>query len=168
MAFVEISPKEIGGNVFETIGDEWMLITAGTQEKCNTMTASWGGMGVLWSKPVSFVFVRHSRYTFRFIEEEDHYSLCFFNKDYKKQLAYLGAVSGRDENKIEKAELTTAFYNGVPYFEEASMVLICKKTASNDLGPASFIDKSIEDHYKDHDYHRMFIGEIETVLKQDA
>ncbi len=167
MAFTEILPKKIKGNVFDMIGDSWMLITAGTQEKCNTMTASWGGFGVLWSKPTSFIFVRHSRYTFHFVEEQDYYSLCFFPKEYKKKLAYLGEVSGRDENKIKTAELTTAFHNGVPYFEEASMVLICKKEASDDLGPANFIDKTIEDHYKDHDYHRMFIGEIVTVLKKD-
>ena len=42
-----IDPKEIGQNVFSLIGDQWILITAGTAEQCNTMTASWGGLGAV-------------------------------------------------------------------------------------------------------------------------
>lgn len=48
---------------FTKIGKEWALLTAGSKEKANTMTISWGGVGVLWGKNVAFVFVRDSRYT---------------------------------------------------------------------------------------------------------
>lgn len=51
MMFHEIAPKTLTENVFSLIGDRWMLITAGTPDRCNTMTASWGGLGVLWRKP---------------------------------------------------------------------------------------------------------------------
>ncbi len=55
-------------NPFTKIGKEWMLITAGNKEKANTMTASWGGLGVMWGKNVAYVFVRDSRYTKEFID----------------------------------------------------------------------------------------------------
>ena len=127
MAFIEIDPKQIPENAFQLIGTDWMLITAGDAQKCNTMTASWGGVGVLWNKPVSFIFVRPQRYTREFIEREGGYSLCFFADGFRKQLSYLGTASGREEDKIQTAGLTTAFADGVPYFEEAKLVLICKK-----------------------------------------
>jgi Conserved protein/domain typically associated with flavoprotein oxygenases, DIM6/NTAB family len=167
MAFAEISPKKMSGNVFKTIGDGWMLITAGNAEKCNTMTASWGGLGVLWQSEVSIIFVRHSRYTFQYVEKEDYYSLCFFDEEYREKLDYLGNTSGRDEDKIAKSGLTKAYHRGVPYFEEAKWVFICKKLYSDDLGPDKFIEKSIDEMYQDHDYHRMYIGRIETALKKE-
>ncbi|MBQ5373195.1 MAG: flavin reductase family protein, partial [Bacteroidaceae bacterium] len=48
-------------DVFHLIGKEWMLITAGNIKHFNTMTASWGGLGWLWNKPVAFIFVRPER-----------------------------------------------------------------------------------------------------------
>ena len=64
-------------NPFQKIGKEWMLITAGNKEKANTMTASWGGVGVLWGKNVVFAFVRDTRYTKEFIDREETFSLTF-------------------------------------------------------------------------------------------
>ena len=61
MSFEKIRPEDIDGNVFKMIGDDWMLVTAETEKGVNTMTASWGGMGVLWNKPVAFVFIRPQR-----------------------------------------------------------------------------------------------------------
>ena len=45
-------------NAFDLIGKGGMLVTAGNKEKLNTMTASWGGIGWLWNRPVAFVFIR--------------------------------------------------------------------------------------------------------------
>lgn len=50
MSFKEIKPEELKENPFTMIGKDWLLITAGTKEHCNTMTASWGGLGVMWGK----------------------------------------------------------------------------------------------------------------------
>ena len=38
----KIEVKELKDNMFETISKEWMLVTAGTKDKFNTMTANWG------------------------------------------------------------------------------------------------------------------------------
>ena len=79
--FTEIDVKSINDNMFKSIGQDWMLITSGEKEKFNTMTASWGGVGVLWNKNVTFAFIRPQRYTFDFMEKNDYYSLSFFNQN---------------------------------------------------------------------------------------
>ena len=96
--FQSIDPKQLQENVFSLIGDQWTLITAGTPDHCNTMTASWGGLGVLWRKPVATIYVRPQRYTYTFLEENPYFTLSFFGPQWKKQLAYCGAVSGREED----------------------------------------------------------------------
>ena len=138
-----------------------MLITAQKDNIVNTMTASWGGFGILWNKRVSNVVIRPQRYTKEFIDGSSTFSLCFFDKEYKKTLAYLGSVSGKDENKIEKSNLTINHIKDTPYFEEASMVIICKKLYAQELKPECFIEKEVDSNtYPDKDYHTMYISEI--------
>ncbi len=60
MAFKEVDIKSLTFNPFTKIGSEWMLITAGDQSGYNTMTASWGGLGVLWGKNVATCYIRRS------------------------------------------------------------------------------------------------------------
>ena len=56
----KINIAEQSFNPFELIGKDWMLISAGTAEKWNTMTASWGGVGVMWGKPSELqIFIHH-------------------------------------------------------------------------------------------------------------
>lgn len=163
----EVAPQEWQGNVFEKIGKEWMLITAGDEDKCNTMTASWGGLGVLWNHPVSFIFIRRSRHTYGFVENGDYYSLCFFPEEYRPALTLCGRVSGRDRNKIAEAGLTPVFDGEAPYFEEASAVVICRKLYADDVESGCFVDPDLHRHYADNDYHRMYIGEITRVLVKE-
>lgn len=148
-------------NAFEKIGKQWMLITAGDEEKVNTMTASWGGFGVLWGKNVAYIFVRESRYTKEFIDKSDVLSLSFFTDDKKQMLGYMGKVSGRDEDKISKMGLNVRFIDGIPTFEEAEETLLCKKIFAGPISPENFIDKDIDyKWYGDKDYHTMYVVEI--------
>ena len=96
MAFREIDPKELTGNPFERIGSQWMLVTAGDQNRYNTMTASWGGLGVMWGKNVAYTVIRPQRYTYEFMESNDTYTLSFYGKEYKTALNFCGSKSGRD------------------------------------------------------------------------
>lgn len=153
--------KDLEKNVFTMIGEQWMLVSAGTPSHCNTMTASWGGLGVLWGSDVATIYIRPQRYTYGFIEESGYFTLSFFSEAYRKQLALCGAKSGRDTDKIRECGFTVASGEGdAPYFEEAELVLVCKKVYYQDLDPAHFLDESICKHYENHDYHRMYIGEI--------
>lgn len=165
--FQETDIKKLCFNPFTKIDKEWMLITAGDEIKCNTMTASWGGLGELWNKCVSFIFLRPQRYTLEFVEKEDYYSLCFFGESSRKALSYCGSHSGRDGDKIKEAGLTPVYGEAAPYFEEAELVFICRKLHGQSIDPACFIDPSIDrDCYPLKDYHKMFIGDIVKVLER--
>lgn len=165
MGYREITPQELNVNACKLIGDDWMLVTAGTQDKVNTMTASWGGLGVMWNKPVAFVVLRPQRYTKEFVDAQESFSLTFYGADQKKTLAYLGRVSGRDEDKIEEAGLTLQFDQGIPYFEEAEIVMEVKKLYADVYKPECFIEKSLDEkNYPDKDYHTMYICEIQKVM----
>jgi flavin reductase (DIM6/NTAB) family NADH-FMN oxidoreductase RutF len=164
--FIEISPTELHENVFNKIGREWMLISAGQDGGFNTMTASWGGMGVLWNTDVCYAFVRPSRYTYEFIEREKYFSLSFFSQDYRRALQFCGAHSGRDTDKMAGAGLTPVFDAQAPYYDQCDLSMICRKMYFQDMDPANFIDPTIKSHYKQEDYHRLYIGEIIKVLKR--
>lgn len=161
-----INPKELNLNPFHLIGDEWMLITTEKDGKVNTMTASWGGLGVIWNMNVAYVFIRDSRYTKEFIDVGSSFSLSFLDhKKFAKELAYLGTVSGRSGDKIEAADLHILNSNGVPYIKEASKVMICNKLFAQKMEPKSFVADYIDaKFYGDKDYHTLYIGEIKEVL----
>lgn len=163
--FKEIDVEKLNENVFDLISKQWMLITSGDAEKCNTMTASWGGLGYIYEKNVSFVFIRPQRYTFEFVEKNDCYSLCFFEKEYKKILSFCGSNSGKDCEKIKEANLSVDFYENTPYFKEAKLVLICRKIYSDFIKPENFLKTDyVEKFYPNKDYHKMYVGQIERIL----
>jgi flavin reductase (DIM6/NTAB) family NADH-FMN oxidoreductase RutF len=167
--FLEIKPEELKKNIFQLISKDWMLVTARNDNKVNTMTASWGGFGFIWNKPVSYVFIRPQRYTKEFIDNSDSFSLSFLDKEYRKQLNYLGSVSGRDEDKISKSNLTVEHSINTPYFKESKLVIICKKLYSQEFKPECFIESEInKEAYSNGDYHTMYISEIQKVLIDKA
>lgn len=165
MAFREIEIRDLNMNPFTLIGNEWLLITAGNETKFNTMTASWGSLGVFWGKNSATIYIRQSRYTKEFVDLNDTFTLSFFNEDYKKALGICGSLSGRDVNKVEKANLTPVFDKVTPYFKEAKMIMICKKMYHTDIELANFDEpKFNETMYPDKDYHTIYIAEILKVL----
>lgn len=165
---IEISPREIDKNAIRLISEDWALLTAGDEKGWNTMTVSWGGVGELWAKDVTFVFVRPQRYTKEFIDNSDYFTLSFFDESYKNALRICGAKSGRDIDKAKETGLTPAFSDGTTYLEEAKLVILCKKLAAQDMDPECILDKKIiEDNYKASDFHTCYVGEIIKVLKKD-
>ncbi len=159
--FKEVQPQDIKDNPFRVIGTDWMLITAGTLKKYNMMTASWGGWGVLWHKNVCFCVVRPGRYTYEFMEQADYFTLSYFDGTHKEKMKFCGANSGRDVDKMRLAGLTPAESTpGCVYFQEARLVIICKKIYFQQIAPENFLDKHIEDNYPQKDYHRMYVGEV--------
>ncbi|MFA6755969.1 MAG: flavin reductase [Bacilli bacterium] len=166
--FEEVNFKSLDINASKIIGDQWMLITAKKEDKINTMTASWGGFGKLWFKDVSFIFVRHSRFTHEFIENSEYYSLCFFTEKHRKDLNYLGITSGRNEDKIKKVGLTIVDTDLAPYFKEADIVVICRKIYKDEVKKRKFIDQEIyKPAYKTRDMHTVYVGEIVKTLKNN-
>lgn len=168
--FKSIDPKQISENAIKLIGTDWMLVSAGNRQKFNTMTASWGGIGVLWGKPCVFAFVRPQRYTREFIDKSKTLSLSFFDEKYKDALKICGSKSGRDCDKVALARLSPLFAEGcnTPYFEEAKLALICKKMYVGQLYESGFLDKAqIERWYPEKDFHKVYIASIESVLVKE-
>lgn len=165
----ELRIGEFGENPFRLIGQDWMLITAGTLEKFNMMTASWGAMGHLWDRNICLCFVRPSRYTFKFMEKHRSFTLSFLPPEYRSALEFCGSYSGRDVNKVKKTGLTpvAGFLDDV-YFVEARLVFECRKIAFADLDPKHFLDPAIHEFYEGPDHHRMYVGEIVRILAKEA
>ena len=163
--FKEINPKEINDNFIKAIADEYMLITAGDENGYNMMTASWGFAGEIWGEDSVIALVRPQRYTLKFLEEHDYFTLSFYG-DRKDIHKICGSKSGRDIDKTAACGLTPVFSDNSVYFNEARLVLVCKKTYCDKLKPECFIDKDKLKWYND-DYHYMFIGKIEKAYIND-
>lgn len=163
MEFKAIKPTEINENAVKLIGKDWMLITAGTPDSYNTMTASWGSLGELWNKPVMFIFIRPHRYTYEFVEREDYFTCSFFDEQYRNVLNFCGAESGRHYNKAKETNITPVVLDKSVSFSEARLVIECRKLYFHDIDPQNFISDIIQKNYPKKDYHRMFIGEITSV-----
>ena len=164
--FAEIDPLNLKENAFGLIGEEWMLITAGAPDHFNTMTASWGTLGILWHLPVAICFIRPQRHTFKFAESSDHFTLCFLETGNREILQFCGTKSGRDRDKIKETglhPLTTR--NGNVYFEQSRLVIECKKLYADRIKEDSFIVQGLTGkNYPKKDFHKFYIGEIISCL----
>ncbi len=151
-------------NLFQ---DQWMLLTSGdyAKEDFNTMTIGWGALGTMWSRPFAYVAVRHSRYTFEFMEQYDTFTLSAFPPEYQEALSLLGNRSGRNGDKISTSGLTPQASSLVaaPCFQEAELVIECRKMYWNDLNPVHFLDEAIYEKYPNRDFHRIYYGEVVQV-----
>jgi flavin reductase (DIM6/NTAB) family NADH-FMN oxidoreductase RutF len=166
-SFKEILPSDLTENTFRMIGEDWMLITAMDPESgnYNTMTASWGGFGILFHKPVAYIFIRPQRYTKQFVDRADKLTLSFFKGRQRQALRFCGTKSGRDCDKIKESGLS-AFVDGkIVGFKEADTIFICRKLYASPLSKDAFSDTKIPPSvYSENDYHTLYIAEIEKIL----
>ena len=166
--YKHIKPNEIGGNVFDKISKEWMLITAKDKDsgKYNTMTASWGTMGFIWDRPVLMCVIRPQRYTREFTDNSDIATFTFFDKQYRDALNFCGVKSGRDYDKAAETGLTPCDdIDGTIYFNEANLVIVGKKFYKGTFDPESFMDPAMpKKYYPIDDFHAVYYYEIIDVL----
>ena len=101
------------------------------------------------------------------MDNGEYYTLSFYEEEFRKQLNICGSKSGRDTDKVTECGFTPAFAStGAVYFEEAELVLVCKKIYTEDFKKENFLSPEVAGIYKTGDYHRMYIGEIIEVLKK--
>ena len=162
MAFKKIDISELSFNPFDKIGKQWMLLTGGNKDSYNTMTASWGQLGVLWNKNVLTCYIRPNRYTYEFVEKGDKFTASFLSEEFRNALSFCGSHSGRDCNKAEETGLTPAEIDGCMTFAESELVLVCRKLYSYDMQESGFLtDDGIPAQFFGSDpYHRAYISEI--------
>ena len=158
-----IVPQQIAGNFIDIIGREWMLVTAGTPERFNMMTASWGGAGYLWNKPVATIFVRPERYTYGFVEETGRFSLSFLGEAHKAVHKVTGSKSGRDTDKVSEAGLHPLFTEtGGIFYEETRLGLECKVLYADMIEASNFLDPALAGQWygAKGGFHKMYVAEI--------
>lgn len=160
MSLKQIEANTLTFNPFEKLSKQWALVSAGSLDKFNMMTVSWGAVGVIWGKPSATVYIRHSRYTKEFVDAGDTFVLTFLKDGHRDALNTLGSKSGRDMDKMQGSGLTPAVVDGVT-FDEAELVLVCRKRYVQDMPPENFLyQETLDKWYGDKDYHTMYIGEI--------
>ena len=148
MKFEKIDITKENINPFQRIGQDWMLISAEREGKVNTMTASWGMMGVFWGKNVVTVGIRPQRFTKEFVDAGEFFTLTFFDGERKEEMGYLGKVSGRDEDKFAKADIKweDATYVDAPILTDCPVSIECSVVDSTMPGT-----------------HELFIGKVEAI-----
>lgn len=171
MAWKEIKAEELTWNPFLQIGKGWFLVTAGTKEKCNGMTVSWGGLGVWWGKNAATVYIRQNRCTKDFIDAGERFTLAALPESCRKALGYMGSHSGHDGDKWQPAGLTPMDVEGVAAPEEAEVILVCRKLLAAELTEETFLDPEMKARWyaggDEGNYHTMYIAEIEKVLVKE-
>ena len=175
--FKNIRPEAITDNPFKMIGKDYLLVTACektvdeegniTTGRVNTMTASWGGFGVLWNKCVATIYLRPTRYTKEIIDSTDTFSLSVLPENkYNNALSYCGSHSGRDGDKFRAAKLDVEYLNGTPWIKQARLVLFCRKLYAQEFDQNCFSDeKLMNQNYRKNDFHTAYIAEIYKVME---
>ncbi len=158
--FKKVNVYDLQMNPFQEIGKNWTLISAANDGKINTMTASWGSMGLLWGKEALTVYIRQSRYTKEFVDAQDYFTVSLFDGSQKKALGLLGSKSGRDGDKIAEAGFHPVEVEGQPAFEESKCVFICKKMYQDDIPVENIPAEAVKSFYPDNDFHTLYVGEI--------
>jgi len=162
--YKQISPDKIPGNIIKMLSEDWMLITAGTDEKFNMMTASWGGLGMIFGKPMAICFIIPTRYTYQLMETNDTYTFTFYTEAYRDALNYCGSSSGRDTDKVKGSGLTPITTPlGSKAFSEAWLIIECRKVVAQSLNHDFLYNEKIKAEWTGKQLHKMFIGEIVNV-----
>lgn len=157
---------------FEDNGFQWFrdaqLLCAGNKEKSNAMTIGWGGIGTFWQRPALTVYVAEQRYTKKFMDDSEYFTVMSFDVKDSKVLNYMGTKSGRDGDKAQALGLHTTYTaNGTPYYTEATMVIECKIMFAAPLDPQHFKSDVPKKVYGNPaGVHSMYIGEVVNAWKK--
>ena len=151
-------------DIFAQFNDKWALLSAGTKDDHNTMTISWGGMGTLWSKPVVTVYVKPCRYTYKFMNDNEYFTVSFYPEDKKPALMIMGSKSGRDIDKDAAAGLIVRDLEKAVTYEEAEVTLLCRKIYRQDMDASHMPEDVVKTHYSIEEPHRLFIGEVVDII----
>jgi len=168
--FDAVGVKDIPEDVFKLISEDFAVLTAGDTSHYNSMVAGWGGWGVIFGKPSTFLMLRSNRYTLELMRKERKYTMAFFDEGYKGDVMEFGQQSGRDSDaKMRNTKLTAVQTPaGCMTFKEAKLIIECKLVQVTTVSPDDFYTeeskKFVTDAYAEvKGYHKVVFGEITNV-----
>ncbi|QIB69519.1 flavin reductase family protein [Aminipila butyrica] len=150
-----------------------VLLTTKAEDKVNTMTISWGTLGIEWGKPIFTVFVRENRFTKAQLDKNPEFTINVPYGEFKKAiLGFCGTTSGKAVDKIKELNLNLEESEqvSVPGIKELPLTLECKvvykqKQEEREVTPANreaFYPQDVDSsfHGANRDYHTAYYGEI--------
>ena len=165
--------KEFSPEIFDFFSRQWLLLTAGdfAAGDFNSMTVSWGFLGTMWNRPCVSLVVRPQRKTLEFLQKYDTFTCCAFPEEFRKDLTFLGKVSGHENpGKLAETSLTpmAAEVVDAPVFAEANCIIEARVKLITSTAGKNFRDKMLAaEFYPDNDYHCIVIGEILKISSSD-
>ena len=162
-----IAAEDFDENIFKLVGKDFTVITAG--ETPNSMVASWGGVGIMFNKPVTWNFLRANRFTLEKIRETGTYTMSYFPDQYKGDIMQFGMKSGRNTDKMAQTKLTPMTTpDGYPAYSEAKIIIECKLIAASTVSKDEFYTEEaktfLQEGYDDaKDWHKLVYGEITKI-----
>ena len=124
----EINVLEYATEILTAL-NKGILVTTKAGEKVNTMSISWGTLGIEWGRPIFTLFVREHRYTREMLDQNPEFTINVPVGPYeKKVIGYCGTYSGRNTDKIQDMNLTLEepLEITVPGLKEFPLTLECK------------------------------------------
>lgn len=175
--YKEIKFQDLKENIYTMTAKNWLALTAGNENGFNSMTVSWAQFGSLWSDgkesgfngiPVATVYVRDSRYTKKFLDENDRFTLSSFGNEKHEELLYSGSHSGRNEDKFAECGFEPLFIDGATAICGARIIFVCRKLYVSRIEENGFCDKNVlEKSYPKRDFHQVYVGEIEKIYVKE-
>ena len=136
----------------------------------NTMTIGWGWIGWCWNRPVFAVVVRPRRFTHDILERTGEFTVSVPTLlPLKKELAYAGSRSGRDENKFVGHGLTALPGQKVdaPIVGECGLHYECRVVLTQEMTEDRMAPEVLRTAYPRRDLHTIYFGEILTCYRID-
>lgn len=167
--FKKINPFDIEGNSIKLFKVDSPIVVFGDIEKHNGLTVAWGNLGCLWSKEMATVFVKPNRYSFEFANECEYFTIMWFDELKDSINRVFGFKSGRDVDKEKLCNLTPFEIDGAVGYDEASLIIVCKKIYQKEIDKNNILSKEVLDKpmYKDDLFHSEYFGEIISVYKKE-
>lgn len=159
----EISCFEYSGKVLEKLNPGIFLNTS-FEGKDNTMVIGWGGITVVWGKPIFMVLVRDSRATYHLIENSHEFTVSVpLQNKLLKEIGICGTKSLREMDKFEVCHFTKVPGRVVhtPIIGECELHYECKVIYKQTLDQ-SMIPEGLLKRYYDNGRanHTVYYGEI--------
>lgn len=150
-----------------------VLITSKAGDKVNSMTISWGMLGIEWGKPVFITVIREGRFTRELLEKNGEFTVNIpLDSSQKKILGFCGSKSGRDTDKLKELGLTLEEPESisVPGIKELPLTLECRIVYRQKQDIQAMEPEAVEKFYpqnvdssftgSNRDVHIAYYGEI--------